>query len=247
MIKINLKRRPSLLLLSGIALLGGCMKNLSSNIDSHLLEVLRHHEVNIDLNQPALESMSYKTVGVPVLEIPQAMQQFIIRYETATPTQHTQVATVLEKCRLIGLRVEIDNKESTAEWMITPDNACPSNSANKVKTFWIVQRDNEGKQRVLVVDRTQLLSLPAKKPLKNALKVIKTSIEVTRPSRFSKESLPVMCHTFWQANNEAVYVRQKGFVEVYREDAMLPNKQWMPVHGKDDWAKVSEHFECPVN
>ncbi len=252
MIKINSKKSNMFLLLSCIVFMSSCgtifsSKTLSSNIDSRLLNTLQQHEIKIDLNRPELESSYYKALGLPVIPIPSAMQSFIVMHEKAQPTRYTQKFNVLAQCHFIGLRIELDDKQQTAEWLITPDSDCPNHSPNKVKPFWMVQQNAMGKREMRVAGRTQMLSIWKKSKNKTKSRMIGMSIEVTKPNRFMGKSVPVMCHAFWKEGNEGVYAYEKGFVEVYREDPMIPHKQWMPVKGEDSWAKVSDDFECPVN
>ncbi|HHL18616.1 MAG TPA: hypothetical protein ENJ33_02655 [Thiothrix sp.] len=254
MIKINSKKSNVFLLLSCIVFIfmSSCStlfssKTLSSNIDLHLLNTLQQHEIKIDLNHPELESPRYKTLGLPVIHIPPAMQSLIVTHEKVKPTRYTQKFNVLAQCHFIGLRIELDNKQQTAEWLITPDNHCPSHSPNKVKPFWIVQQNAMGKREVRVAGRTQMVSIWKKSKNKARSRMISMRIEVTKPSRFTGKPIPVMCHAFWREGNDGVYVYEKGFVEVYRDDPMISHKQWMPVKGEDAWVQVNDDFECPVD
>jgi len=247
-IRINSKYSNGILLLSYIVFISGCSHMLSGHIEPRLLNTLQHNAINIDLNNPVLESSSYKALGLSLIDIPPTMQALIVTHEKTRPTRYTQKFKVLAQCHLIGLRIELDDQHKTAEWLITPDNHCPNHSPNKIKPFWIVQQDVTGKREVKVAGRTQGLSIwkKSRNNDKNKARVIAMHIEVTKPSRFTGEPLPVICHAFWEEDNAEGYAYQNGFVEVYREDSMLPYKQWMPVHGEDDWVKISSDFVCPV-
>lgn len=254
MIRINSKYSNSFLLLGCIVLMSSCTNVLSSAIDLGLLNTLQQHEIKVDLNHPELESSRYKTLGLPIIHIPPAMQSLIVMHEKVQPTRYTQKFNVLEKCHFIGLRIELDDQQQTAEWLITPDNHCPNHSPNRVKPFWIVQQNVLGKREVRVASRTQMLSIwkktrrisKNKGKYKSESRVIGMSIEVTKPSRFTGKPMPVMCHAFWDEGNDGVYTYEKGFVEVYREDPMLSHRQWIPVKGEDSGVRVSDDFECSV-
>ena len=215
--------------------------NKPTTISSMLFRKLVNEELKIDLNEKGLESQAYQAVGLPVAIVPTTLKQAILDHERDIPTPSSQKVGVFGKCQFIGTRIELDDRQPTAEWLVTPDSRCSSRSPNKVKTYWVIQKAQSGKLSVLIADRGKTLSIWKKD--KAPLRFIMTDIEITQPSKFTKKPVPVMCHKSWTYIS-GKYVSKYAGVEVYKDDPMSPYPQWIPVSGTDSLTNIDENFQC---
>lgn len=199
----------------------------------------------LDLVEDGLESKGYQPNGYPVLPLPAPLKAAILTHEQGSPTPYTPSASALASCQFSGMRIELDDKADTAEWLFTPDNRCGKQSPHQVKTFWILQQVSNEQPKVLLADRTfrvRIAPKEAAQPMRRVALMLKSKA----PSSYTGKLMDVQCHLSWKYAN-GTYQKFREFVEVYRQDPMLSGTNWMQVYGSDPYANVDSRYQCPLD
>ena len=193
----------------------------------------------LDLANARLESNDYVPLGLKVTPVSAELKQAILNYEKNRPIAGTPN---LNNCRLQAVNVETDDDPRTWEWLVTYPNFCTRLSPRKIKTFWLVQANEQGQLQVLLAERAYQVRIWQDKPSHNGRR-IEIMLQDSVPSRYTQEAIPVQCHTMYAFNGQTYALSQRS-IQVYRDDPMSAGKDWRDVTGVDPYAQVDRNYQC---
>lgn len=234
---ITLKTSTFLLLMSCLAHNSYAEQNsLSPSLFNKLKNV-----PTLDLANPRLESTEYKALGLPIIQ-PTPQQKAAIRANIKkTPDTINKKIPNIENCQWIGVNIELDDQNSTQEYLFTPTNACSKPTSSQSKPFWIVQQMGNKAPQVLIADHAYQVRIWKKEAA--AKRRIETITKGNAPSRYTQKPIDVRCHSNWSFMGGG-YQYRPDYIEVYRSDASSRGKTWVIVEGQDPYVAIDQNFRC---
>ncbi len=79
------------------------------------------------------------------------LKKTILSHEKKTPTLHTLRPELLQSCQFIGVRIELDERIETAEWLVTTQGkeACQPTNEVQPQSYWLIM--HKPKQQPVVI------------------------------------------------------------------------------------------------
>ena len=79
------------------------------------------------------------------------LKKTILLHEKKTPTPHTLRPELLQSCQFIGVRIELDERIETAEWLVTTQGkgACQPTDEVQPQGYWLIM--HKPKQQPVVI------------------------------------------------------------------------------------------------
>lgn len=96
--------------------------------------------LSTDLNEIGTESFLRSRKRKMIISKAPYFKNLILAYEKNKPTSNTLPPDSLKACQFVAVRIELDDRIETAEWLVTTQGhgACQSNNKAIPQTYWLV-------------------------------------------------------------------------------------------------------------
>ena len=147
----------------------------------------------------------------------------ILKYERDTPTAHTLRPDLLQACQFIAVRIELDQRIETAEWLVTTkgQGACHSSDDANPQNYWMIMHTPGHAPEVIASGRAKSIQLWRKGQgeLLKRFEAIKSN---------NVKGVEILCYQEYKSQGKR-YVPATSRTEGYIFTPQIPEKTWQPV------------------